>query len=107
MSITRPLLGGLYSIVISPTVRVNTHRTAHISMYDFQQVTCPFHCSGEWCFSHLSHEAWFARVKSSDSKSPLAWSFFALHQYDLSGNATRNWYYHYQLSTFGINVMNM
>ena len=84
---------------------LNTHRTAHISMYDFQQVTCPFHCSKERGFSHLAKEAWFACVKwfkikwlqKSISMEVLS---CALHQYDLSGSATWKWYYHYQLYIF-------
>src|SRR6187399_269867 len=42
---------------------LNTHWTAHIGMYDFQQVGCSLHCSGERSLGHLAQEAWFARVK--------------------------------------------
>ena len=41
---------------------LNTHRTAYISMYYFQQVCCSLHCSGERSLSHLAHEAWFASI---------------------------------------------
>ena len=33
------------------------------TMYDFQQICCLLHCSGERRFSHLAHEAWFASTK--------------------------------------------
>src|SRR3954468_20842895 len=42
---------------------LNIHRTTYISMYDFQQIYCLLHCSGEQCFSHLAQEAWFASIK--------------------------------------------
>ena len=46
-----------------PAASLNTHRSAYISIYDFQQVSCSLHCSGERSFSHLAHEAWFASIK--------------------------------------------
>src|SRR3954465_11053905 len=42
---------------------LNIHRTTYISMYDFQQICCSLHCSGERRFSHLAHEAWSASIK--------------------------------------------
>src|SRR3990170_1632700 len=46
-----------------PAVSLNTHRTAYISMYYFQKVSCSLHCSGEWSLSHLAHKAQFACLK--------------------------------------------
>ena len=46
-----------------PAASINIHRTTYISMYDFQQICCSLHCSGERSFSHLAHEAWFASTK--------------------------------------------
>ena len=42
---------------------LNIHRTTYICMYDFQQICCSLHSSGERSFSHLAHEAWFASIK--------------------------------------------
>ena len=44
-----------------PATSLNIHWTTYISMYDFQQICCSLHCSGERSFSHLAHEAWFCR----------------------------------------------
>src|SRR3990170_2162806 len=46
-----------------PAASLNTHRTAYISMYYFQQVCCSLHCSGERSLSHLAREAWFTSIK--------------------------------------------
>src|SRR3990170_1475975 len=46
-----------------PAVSLNIHWTTYISMYDFQQICCSLHSSGERRFSNLAHEAWFASTK--------------------------------------------
>src|SRR3989337_451356 len=50
--------------IMIPAVSLNTHRTAYISMYYFQKVSCSLHCSRERSLSHLAHEASFASIKS-------------------------------------------
>ena len=65
--------------IMIPTASLNIHRTTYISMYDFQQICCSLHSTGEWCFSHISHEAWFASIKWFIIKwfqNPSACSFF-------------------------------
>ena len=58
--------------IMIPVASLNTHRTAYISMYYFQQVCCSLHYSGERSLSHLDHEAWFTSIRWC----PSAWSFF-------------------------------
>ena len=49
--------------IMIPAPSLNTHWTAYISMYYFQQVSSSFHCSGERSFSHLAHKSRFANIK--------------------------------------------
>src|SRR3954462_15533859 len=49
--------------IMIPAASPNIHRTTYISMYDFQQICCLLHCSGERRFSHLAQETWFASIK--------------------------------------------
>src|SRR3954465_810873 len=49
--------------IMIPAASLNIHRTTYISMYDFQQICCLFHCFRERRFSHLVQETWFASIK--------------------------------------------
>src|SRR3990170_7833140 len=49
--------------IMIPAASLNIHRTTYISTYDFQQICCSLHCSGERRLIHLAHKAWFASTK--------------------------------------------
>ena len=82
---------------------LNTHQTAYIGMYYFQYVIGSLHCSGEWSFSHLVHEACMVRKYQMIHNQVIpkarlhGISSCALQQYDLNGSATNMLHYHYQL----------
>ena len=65
--------------IMIPATSLNIHRATYICMYDFQQICCSLHSSGERRFSHLAHEARFASIKwfiIKWFKIPSVWSFF-------------------------------
>src|SRR3954463_4085333 len=89
-------------ITISAT-SLNIHRTTYICMYDFQQICCSLHSTGERCLSHLAHEARFHNQVVSKVHQ-YGVSSCALYRYDLNSSATNKLHFHYQLCIFWLQL---
>ena len=86
--------------IMIPATSLNIHRTTYICMYDFQEICCSLHSSGERRFSHAcpwgtvrKYQVIHNQVVSKVHQYGV--SSCALHQYDLNGSATNKLHYHY------------